>query len=162
MKITKIAALGMVCALAACSGGHKDDNGDGNGQNVSQQQYNQGPTPGSEGDLVATAGDRVYFELNKNQLDSDARATLDKQAEWLARYPQVNILIAGNCDDRGTEEYNIALGQRRANAAREYLEAKGVAPTRIMTISYGKDRPTADGDTPEAWAQNRNAITSVR
>ncbi|MCX5616325.1 peptidoglycan-associated lipoprotein Pal [Bombella sp. TMW 2.2559] len=160
MKLKMFAVLGMACALAACSGDHKNHDNNGDGQNM--QQVNQGPVPGSQADLVATAGDRVYFELNKNQLNSEGRATLDKQAEWLARYPQVNILVAGNCDDRGTEEYNIALGQRRANAAREYLEAKGVAPARIMTISYGKDRPTADGDSPDAWAQNRNAITSVR
>jgi peptidoglycan-associated lipoprotein len=75
---------------------------------------------------------------------------------------QNNVQLAGNCDDRGTEEYNIALGQRRANAARDYLVAKGVAGSRVTTISYGKDRPTAMGDNEQAWAQNRNAITSVR
>ena len=96
------------------------------------------------------------------QLSSDARATLDRQAGWLGRYPQVSVQVAGNCDDRGTEEYNLALGQRRANAARDYLVAQGVNSSRISTISYGKDRPTALGDNEEAWAQNRNAITSVR
>ena len=92
----------------------------------------------------------------------DARGTLDKQAAWLGKYPQNNVQVAGNCDERGTEEFNLALGQRRANAAAGYLEAKGVAQSRVTTISYGKDRPTALGHDDQAWAQNRNAITSVR
>lgn len=120
------------------------------------------PAPGTEADLVATAGDRVYFALNQNRLNDEDKATLDKQAAWLSRYPNVNIQIAGNCDNRGTQEYNLALGARRANAVRDYLEAKGVSSSRISTISYGKERPAVDGDTPEAWAANRNAITSVR
>ena len=105
---------------------------------------------------------RVFYDLNKSGLSADAKTTLQKQADWLAKYPQVNVEVAGNCDDRGTEEYNIALGQRRANAARDFLVAKGVTSSRISTISYGKDRPTALGDTEEAWAQNRNAITAVK
>jgi peptidoglycan-associated lipoprotein len=92
----------------------------------------------------------------------DARATLDSQANWLSQNKTVNVQIAGDCDERGTEEYNIALGSRRAYAAETYLAAKGVAPNRMTTISYGKDRPIAPGSTEEAWAQNRNAITSVR
>ena len=84
------------------------------------------------------------------------------QTAWLGRYPQVSVQVAGNCDDRGTEEYNLALGQRRANAARDYLVARGVQSARITTISYGKDRPTALGNDEQSWAQNRNAITSVR
>jgi peptidoglycan-associated lipoprotein len=121
-----------------------------------------GPVPGSEEDLVANVGDRVFYDFNRSNLKPDARATLDRQSAWLAKYASVNVLVAGNCDDRGTEEYNLALGQRRANAASDYLKAKGVAGSRISTISYGKDRPTAQGDNEQAWAQNRNAITSVR
>ena len=121
-----------------------------------------GPVPGSQEDLVANVGDRVFFAFNSSQLSGDARATLDRQSGWLGRYPQVSVQVAGNCDERGTEEYNLALGQRRANAARDYLVARGVSSARISTISYGKDRPTALGDNEEAWAQNRNAITSVR
>ncbi len=155
MKLKVLGALGMVCALAACSGAQNTDE-------IQNLQPVAKLVPGSQNDLIASAGDRVFFELDKNELSVSSRATLDQQATWLARYPKVNVLIAGNCDDRGTEEYNIALGQRRANAVREYLEAKGVSAQRIQTISYGKDRPTADGDTPEAWAQNRNAITSIR
>lgn len=118
--------------------------------------------PGSEEDLVANYGDRVFYAFNSSALRADAKATLDKQATFLAKYGSVNVQIAGNCDERGTEEYNIALGNRRAHAAASYLKAKGVAAARMTTISYGKDRPTAPGSTEEAWAQNRNAITSVK
>jgi peptidoglycan-associated lipoprotein len=121
-----------------------------------------GPAPGSEEDLVANVGDRVFYAFDKSVLTPEDQATLDRQAAWLGKYPNVQVLIAGNCDDRGTEEYNLALGQRRANAARDYLVARGVSAERIQTISYGKDRPTALGDNEQAWAQNRNAITSVR
>ena len=121
-----------------------------------------GAAPGSQEDLVANVGDRVFFPFNESQLSGDARSTLDRQAQWLGRYPQVNIQLAGNCDDRGTEEYNLALGERRANTARDYLVARGVAAPRLTTISYGKDRPVAQGDNEEAWAQNRNAITAVQ
>src|SRR5262249_42575383 len=121
-----------------------------------------GPAPGSQEDLVANVGDRVFFDFDKSALKDEGKGTLDRQAAWLAKYPQNNVQVAGNCDERGTEEYNIALGQRRANASRDYLVAKGVASSRITTISYGKDRPTALGSNEQAWAQNRNAITSVR
>ncbi|ATJ89928.1 peptidoglycan-associated lipoprotein Pal [Acetobacter tropicalis] len=158
MRLKFIAALGMVALLSACAH-EKADTGASTGAATAQPS---GPVPGSEADLVANVGDRVFFDLNKSGLTSDAQTTLQKQASWLAQYPQVNVEVAGNCDDRGTEEYNIALGQRRANAARDFLVAKGVDSSRISTISYGKDRPTAVGDDESAWAQNRNAITSVK
>ncbi|MBB2200049.1 peptidoglycan-associated lipoprotein Pal [Gluconacetobacter tumulisoli] len=159
MRLKLLGALGMAVLLAACSGDNSDK-GATTGTGAAAQST--GVTPGSEADLVANVGDRVFFDLNKNNLSTEAQATLDRQAAWLAKYPQVTIQVAGNCDDRGTEEYNIALGERRANAARDYLVAKGVAASRITTISYGKDRPTATGDDEQSWAQNRNAITSVR
>ncbi|MBB2190133.1 peptidoglycan-associated lipoprotein Pal [Gluconacetobacter azotocaptans] len=158
MRLKLLGALGMAVLLAACS--DNSDKGATTGTGAAAQTT--GVTPGSEADLVANVGDRVFFELNKNNLSTEAQGTLDRQAAWLAKYPQVTIQVAGNCDDRGTEEYNIALGERRANAARDYLVAKGVAASRITTISYGKDRPTATGDDEQSWAQNRNAITSVR
>jgi peptidoglycan-associated lipoprotein len=111
---------------------------------------------------VANVGDRVFFAFDQSNLSGDARATLDRQAAWLQRYPQVSVQLAGNCDERGTEEYNLALGQRRANAARDYLVAHGVSGARITTISYGKERPVALGSDEQAYAQNRNAITSVQ
>lgn len=119
-------------------------------------------TPGSQEDLVQSAGDRIFFDTDRNTLNAQATATLDRQASWLQQYPQVNVWIAGNCDERGTEEYNLALGQRRANADRDYLVAHGINRGRMETISYGKARPIDPASTPQAWAQNRNAITSVK
>ncbi len=118
--------------------------------------------PGTQEDLVQSVGDRIFFQTDSSALTDQARATLDRQAAWLQRYPRVNVLVAGNCDERGTEEYNLALGQRRANADRDFLVAHGIAAGRIQTISYGKDRPTDPASTPAAWAKNRNAITYAR
>ena len=156
MNTKILGALAAVALLAACA--NKTDNtATGAGGAATS-----GPVPGSQEDLVANVGDRVFFDFDRSTLKTDARSTLDRQAGWLAKYPQVNVQVAGNCDDRGTEEYNLALGQRRANSSRDYLVARGVAGSRISTISYGKDRPTALGDNEQSWAQNRNSITSVR
>jgi peptidoglycan-associated lipoprotein len=118
--------------------------------------------PGSEEDLRANVGDRVLFDFDHSLLTPAGKAVLDRQAAWLGKYGQVNVQVAGNCDERGTEEYNIVLGQRRAVAARDYMVAKGVALTRIATTSFGKDRPVELGSDESAWKQNRNAITSVQ
>jgi peptidoglycan-associated lipoprotein len=124
--------------------------------------YAGNATPGSEEDLVQTVGDRIFFATDRSTLSDDARGMLDRQAAWLQRYPAVNVVIVGNCDERGTEEYNLALGQRRANADREYLLAHSINAGRVQLISYGKNRPTDPASTPEAWAKNRNAITMVQ
>jgi peptidoglycan-associated lipoprotein len=121
-----------------------------------------GPAPGSEQDLIANVGDRAFFAFDRSSPDEDSLAMLNHQAAWLAKYPKNNILIAGNADERGTETYNLALGQRRADVVRDDLVARGAAPSRIKTISYGKDRPVAAGHDEDAWQQNRNAITSVQ
>ncbi len=120
--------------------------------------------PGGSGMSMLAPGvpDRVLFATDRSQLAPEARGTLDLQAGWLRQNPRVAVQIAGNADERGTEEYNLALGQRRANAARDYLVSKGIQGSRVATISYGKDRPTALGSTPDDWAQNRNAITSAQ
>jgi peptidoglycan-associated lipoprotein len=124
--------------------------------------------PGSQEDLAANIGDRVFFDTDRSTLQGSSQlaqgniATLDRQVAWLKQFPQNMIEVAGNCDERGTTEYNLALGERRAYAVQNYMVARGVAQSRITTISYGKERPTVPGSTPEAWAQNRNAITSVR
>jgi peptidoglycan-associated lipoprotein len=112
-----------------------------------------------QADLAAQAGERVFFELDSYSLDDQAAATLSRQAEWLLRHPGVRALVAGNCDERGTREYNLALGARRAAAAKAFLVSRGVAASRLDTVSYGKERPIADGSDEAAWAQNRNAHT---
>jgi peptidoglycan-associated lipoprotein len=167
MKRWTLACLLGASLLAACSSSDDSKNAGGSGAttgSTSGSGYGAGAraTPGSQEDLVQSAGDRIFFDTDRNTLTSTATATLDRQSAWLQQYPQVNIWIAGNCDERGTEEYNLALGQRRANADRDYLVAHGTARGRIETISYGKSRPIDGASTAEAWAQNRNAITSVR
>lgn len=101
----------------------------------------------------------VYFSLNSSSLDSESKNVLSEQAEWLKKNPRVLVVIEGRCDERGTREYNLALGDQRANAARNYLMAQGVEPARIRTISYGKDKPVVLGSDEDAWAKNRNATT---
>lgn len=159
MNFKILGAFAAMSLLAACS--TPDTTGAATGAGATATTAS-GITPGSQEDLVANVGDRVFYDYNKSSVMADGKATLDKQAAWLAKYPLNNVQIAGNCDERGTEEYNVALGQKRAAAARDYLVAKGVSSTRIVTISYGKDRPVALGSTEEAYKQNRNAITSVR
>ncbi|MGV9005620.1 MAG: peptidoglycan-associated lipoprotein Pal [Brevundimonas sp.] len=117
--------------------------------------------PGSEQDFVVNIGDRVYFDLNMYQIRPEAFARLDAQAQWLQRYPQVTIRIEGNADERGTREYNLALAARRAESVRNYLVDRGIPAGRIDTISYGKERPIAEGSNEEAWARNRNAHTAI-
>jgi peptidoglycan-associated lipoprotein len=163
-----LACLLGVSLLAACSASEDSKNAGGTG-GVTTASSGAGGTgsasraaPGSQEDLTQSAGDRIFFDTDRSAPNAQATATLDRQSAWLQQYPQVNIWVAGNCDERGTEEYNLALGQRRANADRDYLVAHGVQRSRIETISYGKSRPIDAASTPEAWAQNRNAITSVR
>ncbi len=116
-------------------------------------------TPGSQQDFVVNVGDRVFFETDSTELTVQARATLDKQAQWLRNYNRYTFTIEGHADERGTREYNIALGSRRAQSVREYLIARGVEATRMRTISYGKERPVAVCDDISCWSQNRRAVT---
>lgn len=121
---------------------------------------NQGPAPGSQEDFVASvAADRVFFDTDKYDIDGEDQATLRSQAQWLARYANVRVTIEGHCDERGTRDYNIALGERRANAAKNALAALGVSPDRITTVSYGKERPDAMESDEGSWARNRRAVT---
>ena len=156
MKTKLLGALAAVALLGACESS-TDTSSAATGAGAAT-----GPRPGSQEDLAVTAGDRVFFDLDRSNVRADAQATLDKQAQWLAQYPQVNVQIQGNADERGTREYNLALGQRRANSARDVLVASGVNGARISTISYGKDRPAALGSDESAWAQNRRAVTVVQ
>ncbi len=120
-----------------------------------------GPVPGSTQDFVINVGDRVYFDYDAYTIRGDASPILDKQSEWLRRYPQVKVRIEGNCDERGTREYNFALGARRANAVKDYLVGRGVDAGRIETVSYGKERPIDPGTGDDASAHNRNGQTAL-
>jgi peptidoglycan-associated lipoprotein len=120
-----------------------------------------GPRPGSQEDLVYNVGDRVFFDFDKFDIKPEVRETLKNQAAWLRKFPSVTVTIQGHCDERGTREYNLALGERRAQAVKDYLVSLGVDPARVATISYGKERPAALGHTEAAWAQNRRGITVV-
>lgn len=119
------------------------------------------PAPGTQEDLVLNVGDRVFFDFDKAILKPQAQRTLERQAAWLKKYPDVTITVEGHCDERGTREYNLALGERRATAVKNFLVALGIDPGRIATISYGKERPVALGHNEAAWAQNRRAVTVV-
>ena len=118
--------------------------------------------PGSQEDLVVNVGDRVFFDFDKFDLKPPARTTLDKQAAWLKRFPQVRLSIEGHCDERGTREYNLALGERRSNAVKNYLVNQGIAASRLATISYGKERPQVAGANESAWSQNRRGVSVVQ
>ncbi len=115
--------------------------------------------PGSAQDFVVNVGDRVFFETDSSDLSAQARSTLDAQAVWLGRYPSFRFTIEGHADERGTREYNIALGARRAATVRDYLVARGIGANRIQTISYGKERPVAVCNDVSCWSQNRRAVT---
>ena len=160
MNITIIGLLAAFATLSLGACADKDTAGASTGSGATASTA--GVVPGSQEDLVANVGDRVFYALDSSTLSSDARSTLDRQSAWMSRYPQASIQMAGNCDERGTTEYNLALGQRRANAARDYLVARGVSSARITSVSFGKERPTALGSDDQAYSQNRNATTSVR
>jgi peptidoglycan-associated lipoprotein len=119
------------------------------------------PSAGSQEDLVANVGDRVFFDFDKYNLKPDARAILEKQAAWMKQFASVTVSIEGHCDERGTREYNLALGERRANSVKDFLIALGISPSRVKTISYGKERPVALGSDEQAWTQNRRGVTVV-
>lgn len=121
----------------------------------------QGVVPGSVQDFVINAGDRIYFDFDSYSIRADAGPVLDAQAGWLSRYPGVGIRVEGNADERGTREYNLALGARRANAIRDHLVNRGVAAGRITTVSYGKEQPIDPGTSEEAYQRNRNGHTSL-
>lgn len=113
-------------------------------------------------DFMANAEDRVFFAFDSSAISADSAEILNTQVKWLKKHKNVNVIVQGYCDERGTREYNLALGERRANAVKQYLVSQGIAADRISTISYGKERPAVLGNNEAAWAQNRRAITVVR
>jgi peptidoglycan-associated lipoprotein len=157
--------------MAATSGGSADTSGmsttGGTSGGISSSDLgsggmSNGTTPGSQEDLVVSAGDRVLFGFDRYDISPEGQQTLQMQAEWLRRYPQVAVVIEGHADERGTREYNLALGERRASSAKNFLVALGIEESRIATVSFGKERPAVVGGNDEAWAQNRRAVTTVQ
>lgn len=120
-----------------------------------------GPVPGSQEDLIVQVGDRVFFAYDSSQLSFEAQSTIQALSVWMNDNPSVTLTLEGHCDERGTREYNLALGERRANAVGDYLVALGINPGRVSTISYGKERPAVPGSNESAWAQNRRGVFSV-
>lgn len=175
--LVRLAAIGLaVTALAACTPRRPVDSAAGESlpPAVNNDQYTDNTgggvtggslggtaVPGTEQDFVVNVGDRIYFDLDSYQVRPEAYPRLDAQVAWLQRYPTVTVRIEGNADERGTREYNLALGARRAESVRGYLVERGVSAGRIDTISFGKERPIAAGSTEESFARNRNAHTAI-
>jgi peptidoglycan-associated lipoprotein len=164
MKHKILTAVAAALLLAACSSTPEETastTGDGSTttSSTTSGMTTAAVTPGSAAEFVQNVGDRVFFGYDSYELTTDAQATLERQATWLKTYPAVTIVVEGHCDERGTREYNLALGERRAAAVANYLVALGVDPNRIQTISYGKERPAVDGHDETAWSQNRRGVT---
>ncbi len=173
MIIRFLAIIALVFTLAACT--TPDQEGDVDEQVVYEpispdplqdtevygSALEEGPEPGTQSDLVVNVGDRVFFGYDRYDLTDEAQSVLATQAQWLQQYPHVMISIEGHTDERGTREYNLALGERRATAVKNYLIAMGVDPRRITTVSFGKERPAVHASNPSAWAQNRRSVTKV-
>ena len=154
-------AFAAVAALAACASRPEPAATPSEPSAPATSSAPQGPAPGSIEDFRVSVGDRVFFGYDRFDLTPEARSVLERQAAWLRQYPNVRVLIAGNCDERGTREYNLALGARRAAAARDFLQSLGVAANRMETVSYGKERPLDPRSNEEAWSVNRNANTQI-
>ncbi|MBK0399350.1 peptidoglycan-associated lipoprotein Pal [Limibaculum sp. M0105] len=159
MKIKAVAALGLVALLAACAGDDAVDASAGagaGGAGVAGQ-----PDPSTIAYFNQVVGDRVFFAFDSSEIDSQAQATLAQQAQWFRNNPAATATIEGHTDERGTRDYNLALGARRANAARAFLISQGVQADRLRTVSYGKERPVALCSDESCWAQNRRAVSVV-
>jgi peptidoglycan-associated lipoprotein len=152
-------AIGLCGALllTACAKGPESEPG---GLNIGLNGGGSA-TPGSTQDFVVNVGDRVFLDTDSSDLSAQARATLDHQVQWLSQYSRLTFTVEGHADERGTREYNIALGARRATAVRDYLVAHGIAANRMRTISYGKERPVATCNDISCWSQNRRAVTVI-
>lgn len=175
--LTRLLAIALLTvSVAACSS--TKDEASGDAVTVGERMDGQGPldgtgvygsngsidgsvVPGSQQDLATNVGDRVFFAYDSYDIAPEARDTLNRQAEWLNRYPSLNITIEGHSDERGTREYNLALGDRRATAVKNYLVSQGVPASRLNTISYGKEQPAVMGSDAASWAQNRRGVTRV-
>ena len=161
----KFAVLSAALLLAACT--HKQEAVNTAPPPVpppapqQQQAVTSSIIPGSAQDFKVNVGDTVHFALNQYNIEDSDKATLNKQAAWLARYPSVRLNVEGHCDERGTREYNLALGARRANAVKEFLVAQGVSAARLETVSYGKERPICTDSSEDCWSQNRRGVSVI-
>lgn len=171
LKVLSVCAAALL--LAACStqqgnegGAASTDGSAGNGNNGSASTAGGAGSnqivPGSAEDFITNAGDRVYFGYNSYDLDASAQATLQAQAMFLKNYPSATLVVEGHADERGTREYNLALGERRANSVKQYLAALGVQANRVEVISYGEERPAVVGQTEAAWGQNRRGVSVLQ
>ena len=161
----------LVLFVAACATKPKDDaDASGSGSTSSDGSVSDGTitetagsgiVAGSQEDLIVNVGDRVFFGYDSSDLDSDALELLQDQVAWLKQNSNVSVTIEGHCDERGTREYNLALGEKRAQSVKNYLIGLGISPDRVSTISYGKERPSVVGSNDGAWAQNRRSVTIV-
>jgi peptidoglycan-associated lipoprotein len=161
MNLRPLSLIAGLLLLAACS-----QNPSNTGNTGAAGAGNAGSTqssivPGSKEDFAQNVGDRVFFDTDKSSMKPEGQQTLQRQAEWLKRYPNVTVTVEGHCDDRGTREYNLALGDRRAHSVARALIALGVQSNRIHTVTYGKERPAVLGDNEAAWAQNRRGVTVI-
>ena len=164
MRIKFLSVFAAVALLAACETAPDETasnvgTGSGSTGGGTSVTAPAGPTPGSSEDFVVNVGDRVFFALDSSALDAQARSTLERQAFFLRKYPSTSVTVEGHCDERGTREYNLALGERRASAVKDYLVSLGIDPSRLSTISYGKERPVNPASTQQAWAENRRGVT---
>ena len=163
MKFKILTAVAAALLLAACSSTPEQSSAATGTGSESTGTTGVTPsntvTPGTLQDFVQNVGDRVFFSYDRYDLTREAQAILQKQAAWLKAYPQATVVVEGHCDERGTREYNLALGERRANAVRDYLVALGIPAARLSTISYGKERPVVLGANEAAFAQNRRGVS---
>ncbi len=160
MRLKVISAFALVLALAACSS-TSNDTATSQGSGAAAAARPAGPAPGSQEDLAASVGDRVFFGFDRSELTRESQQVLNQQAAWLKRFPQARVTVQGHADERGTREYNLALGNRRAVAVQRYLVSQGIEAARVQTISYGKECPRAVGTGEAAWSQNRRSVTGV-
>ena len=162
MRLKMISAMAAALLLAACASDEAATTGDANasGSSGTTNGITQTVTPGSPQDFQQNVGDRVFFDTDRYDLSAEAQSQLQKQAAWLAQYPSVTVTVEGHADERGTREYNLALGERRANAVANYLTALGVDAGRLSVISYGKERPECTESNEGCWAQNRRGVTA--
>lgn len=172
MRFSLVTTFAAALLLAACSTPSEEastTSGSGSSGTGTTSQSSSGdtgstisrPAPGTQEDLTVEVGDRVFFDFDKYDIRPDQRGTVEALAAWLDTNPSVTLNIEGHCDERGTREYNLALGERRANSVRDYLVALGINPARLSTVSYGEERPAVLGSNESAWAQNRRGVFVV-